>query len=267
LSSLNFSRAIVRPPGPNFAAGLTSALAGAPDLELALRQHSRYCDVLQECGLELTSLDPDPAYPDGTFVEDAAIVTARGAILARPGAPSRTGEIDSVGEALRAHAARGAAVRRIEAPGTVDGGDVCEADGHFVIGVSARTNEDGANQLKKHLESMNFSASLIDIRSSKTLLHLKTGIAYLGDGAWLVAAGLEHELESLARLYMRVLITVSRDEAYAANCVRVNDSVLVPAGYPRLVAALRSADFRPVLLDMSEFKKMDGGLSCLSLRF
>jgi dimethylargininase len=263
---LNFSRAIVRPPGANFAAGLSSAVDGAPDLELALQQHAHYCEVLRACGLELIRLEPDPAYPDGTFVEDAAIVTARGAILTRPGAPSRTGEIDSVGEALRA-ALRGAAIRRIEAPGTVDGGDVCEADGHFVIGVSARTNEDGANQLRSHLQSMHFSASIVDIRASKTLLHLKTGIAYLGDGVWMAQEALEQELESLARLYMRVLITVSRDEAYAANCVRVNDSVLVPAGYPGVVAALRSRGFRPVLLDVSEFKKMDGGLSCLSLRF
>ena len=265
---MNFSRAIVRPPGVNFAAGLTSAVDGTPDLELALQQHAHYCEALRACGLELTCLDPDPAYPDGTFVEDAAIVTARGAVLTRPGAPSRAGEIDSVGDALRAHPAiRGAAIRRIEAPGTVDGGDVCEADGHFVIGVSARTNEDGANQLKAILESMDFRASIIDIRASKTLLHLKTGIAYLGDGVWVVAAEVERELESLARLDPRARITVSRGEAYAANCVRVNDSVLVPAGYPGVVAALRSGGFRPVLLDMSEFKKMDGGLSCLSLRF
>ena len=257
----------MRPPGVNFAAGLTSAGDGAPDLELALQQHARYCEVLRTSGLELTRLDPDPAYPDGTFVEDAAIVTARGAILTRPGAPSRTGEVDSVEIALHAHAIGGTAIRRIEAPGTVDGGDVCEADRHFVIGVSARTNEDGANQLKVHLESMNFSASIIDIRASKTLLHLKTGIAYLGDGVWMAVAGLEPEIESLARIYMRALITVPRGEAYAANCVRVNDSVLVPSGYPGAVAELRSRGFRPVLLDMSEFKKMDGGLSCLSLRF
>jgi dimethylargininase len=158
-------------------------------------------------------------------------------------------------------------IRRVEAPGTVDGGDVCEADGHFVIGVSARTNENGANQLVSHLESMDFSASLIDIRASKSLLHLKTGIAYLGDGVWLVAAAVERELEPLARLGLRDLISVSRDETYAANCVRVNESVLVPAGYPGVAAALRSRGLSPVPLDMSEFKKMDGGLSCLSLRF
>lgn len=263
---MSFSRAIVRPPGANFAAGLTSAADGAPDLELALQQHAHYCEALRDCGLELIRLGPDPAYPDGTFVEDAAILTARGAILTRPGAASRTGEIDSVADALRTLAIGGAAIRRIEAPGTVDGGDVCEADGHFVIGLSARTNEEGANQLKDHLASMGFPASIVDIRASKTLLHLKTGIAYLGAGVWLAAAGVEREIESLANLDLRVLITVSRDEAYAANCVRVNDSVLAPAGYPGVAAALRSRGLSPVLLDMSEFKKMDGGLSCLSLR-
>ena len=260
---MKFSRAIVRPPGENFADGLTSS-GGGPDLDLALQQHAHYCEALRACGLELTCLDPDPTYPDGTFVEDAAIVTSRGAILTRPGAASRTGEINSVGAALRAI---DPAIRLIEAPGTVDGGDICEADGHFIIGVSARTNERGAAQLKQHLESMGFTASLMDIRASETLLHLKTGLAYVGDGAWLVATTVLRQLQSLAGLDLRAIIPVSRDEAYAANCVRVNDAVLVPAGYPEVAAALRFRGFSPVLLDMSEFKKMDGGLSCLSLRF
>jgi dimethylargininase len=261
---LNFSRAIVRPPGRNFASGLTSAAAGPPDLEAALRQHSQYCAALRGCGLELTDLDPDPTYPDGTFVEDAAIVTARGAILTRPGAPTRTGEIDSVGKALRGFYAD---PLHIDAPGTVDGGDVCEADGHFFIGVSARTNEHGAFQLKRHLEAMDYSAFLIDIRASRALLHLKTGIAYLGEGIWAIAAAIERELQPLGRFNIRDLISVSPEEGYAANCVRVNESVLVPAGYPRMEQALRDSGLHPLLLDMSEYKKMDGGLSCLSLRF
>jgi dimethylargininase len=261
---LNFSRAIVRPPGHNFASGLTSAADGPPDLEAALRQHLEYCAALRSCGLELTHLDPDPTYPDGTFVEDAAIVTARGAILTRPGAPTRTGEIDSVGKALRSFYPH---LLHIDAPGTVDGGDVCEADGHFFIGVSARTNEQGALQLKRHLEAMGYSALLIDIRASKALLHLKTGIAYLGEGIWTIAAALEPELRPLGRFNIRDLISVSPEEGYAANCVRVNESVLVPDGYPRMAQALRNSGLRPLRLDMSEYKKMDGGLSCLSLRF
>jgi dimethylargininase len=259
-----FARAIVRAPSANFSLGLTSSGAGAPDFDLATIQHAQYCTALRDCGLELTHLDPDPEYPDATFVEDTAVVTPRGAIITRPGAPTRRGEVDSVGVALRDFFPE---TSTIEAPGCLDGGDVCEADGRFLIGVSARTNEAGARQLKAHLHRFGYSATLVDIRASKALLHLKTGIAYLGDGVWVLAAEIERDLPPLADLGVRDWISVSAAEGYAANCVRVNQSVLVPAGYPRFTDALRDRGLRPMPLEMSEFQKMDGGLSCLSLRF
>ena len=263
LPAVNFTRAIVRPPGQNFASGLTSG-EGAPDFQLALQQHSRYCDTLRACGLELTRLDADPGHPDGTFVEDTGILTARGAILARPGAASRLGEIDRVGRVVQSFYPD---MQHIDAPGTVDGGDVAQAERHFFIGVSARTNDEGARQLKLLLEGMGYSASLIDIRTSRALLHLKTGIAYLGDGIWVIGAAIEGEPHVLRQLNIREFVAVDADEGYAANCVRVNDVVLVAAGYPRIAEALDRKGLRPLPLDMSEFKKMDGGLSCLSLRF
>ena len=152
-------------------------------------------------------------------------------------------------------------------PGTVDGGDVCEADGHFLIGVSARTNEDGARQLAEHLHRFGYSSSIIDIRGNAALLHLKSGIAYLGDGVWVAQDGIERELRSQTGIHVRDLITVMPQEAYAANCVRVNDAVLVAAGYPTSSAAIAARGCRVIELEMSEFRKMDGGLSCLSLRF
>lgn len=261
---MHFSRAIVRPPGSNFAAGLTSATDGLPDCALALTQHRSYCEALRSCGLDLTPLSADPAYPDGTFVEDAAIVTAKGAVITRPGAPSRRGEIDSVAGALRSLTPK---LLRIAGPGTVDGGDVCDVDGHFLIGVSARTNEEGAAELKAHLEAMGYRASVIDIRASKTLLHLKTGMAYVGEGIWVLAAEVAGELKSLLDIPMKHIITIPLSESYSANCIRVNDAVLVPAGYAHLAAELERCGLRPLPLEMSEFKKMDGGLSCLSLRF
>jgi dimethylargininase len=159
-----FSRAIVRPPGANFAAGLTSANDGPPVFDLALSQHRSYCEALRTCGPDLTPLSPDLNFPDGTFVEDAAVVTANGAVITRPGAPSRLGEIDSVARGLRSLTPK---ILRIEAPGTVDGGDVCDVDGHFLIGISARTNPAGAGQLKIHLETLGYRASVIDIRPAR----------------------------------------------------------------------------------------------------
>jgi dimethylargininase len=260
---MNFSRAVVRPPARTFAAGLTHSTEGTPDPAQALAQHRAYCHALEQCGLELTHLDPDDAFPDGTFVEDTAIVTGRGAVLTHPGAPSRRGEVASVAECLHDFFGE---VARIAEPGTLDGGDVCESDGQFLIGLSGRTNEAGALQLQEFLRRMGYRAQLVDIRSSATLLHLKTGIAYLGDNTWVAEREGAAILASL-RLPGARMITVEEGEGYAANCVRVNDSVLLPEGYPRAAAALRAAGFRPRMLEVSEFRKMDGGLSCLSLRF
>ena len=255
---MTFTRALVRPPASSFAAGITSADEGAPDLRLARLQHRDYCRALADCGLELTVLPAVEAFPDGTFVEDTAIVTERGAIALNPGAPSRQGEVESVVAALASHYEK---IARIEAPGTVDGGDVCDADGHFLIGLSSRTNEEGARQLAACLAEFQYTSSIVDIRGSR-LLHLKSGIAYIGDERLVVTEDLPKF--PAFRLYER--IPVRSDERYAANCIRVNDRVLVADGYPRITDMLLARRCRVVQLDMSEFRKMDGGLSCLSLR-
>jgi dimethylargininase len=244
---------------------LSTAAEGPPDVDLALGQHARYVQALRDRGLEVIQLQPDEAHPDATFVEDTAIVTGRGAVLTRPGAPSRRGEVQSIAQCLSTCCAHRQA---IEAPGTVDGGDVCEAEGHFLIGVSARTNEHGAQQLAEHLGRWGYASSIIDIRNKSALLHLKSGIAYLGDALWVADAAIEDELRSCRGVgrASRIVI-VSPSEAYAANCVRVNDAVFTAAGYPVTRAALEGGGCRVVEIDVSEFRKMDGGLSCLSLRF
>ncbi len=255
-----FKHAITRKPAANFAKGLTTVSLGTPLFRRVLEQHQAYCDALSECGLNLVPLEADLRYPDSTFVEDTAILTPRGAILARPGAASREGEVDAI---------RPVVLRffpdpfTIDAPGTVDGGDICEAEDHFFIGLSHRTNKEGARQLAVHLSSWGYTSSVIDVRAMTTILHLKSGISYIGDNTLVVM----DELASNPEFQRCNLIRVSPPESYAANCVRVNDLVMVAAGYPRLTAALESAGFQPLLLDMSEFQKMDGGLSCLSLRF
>ena len=252
--------ALVRPPGPNFADGLTTAGLGIPDLDLALAQHAAYCEALVGCGLTVTRLEPDPAHPDSTFVEDAAVLTGSRAILTRPGAPSRRGEVPPIREPLAGHFAE---LRSISEPGTLDGGDVCEADGHFLIGISRRTNEAGARELAALLDEEGSTSAFLDILDMQGILHLKSGIAYLGDDR--IAA-----IESLAShpaLRGYEVVAVDPAEAYAANCVRVNDRILVAAGHPRFESALRRLRYQVLPLDMSEFEKMDGGLSCLSLRF
>lgn len=255
-----FNHAIVRLPASNFAQGLTSVDLGKPRYDLVLQQHARYCEALELCGLRVTRLDADQDHPDSTFVEDTAVVTAHGAVLSRPGARSREGEVAAMRQAIGRFFP---APMEIKAPGTLDGGDICEAENHFFLGLSQRTNEEGVRQLADFLGQLGYTSEVMDVRGMGSILHLKSGVSYIGDNTLVV-------MEEVAGLdafagYQR--ISVSGEESYAANCVRVNDRVLVAAGYPRLTAELVARGFDPLELEMSEFQKMDGGLSCLSLRF
>ncbi|HKG97969.1 MAG TPA: hypothetical protein VKA97_09155 [Pyrinomonadaceae bacterium] len=255
-----FSKAIVRVPGGNFASGLTSVDLGVVDFERALQQHKAYCEALESCGLDLSRLAADERYPDSTFVEDTAVLTARGAVITRPGAPSRLGEIESIAPILREQYGE---LHSILEPGTVDGGDVCEAGEHFFIGLSQRTNEHGANQLARLLESFGYTSSLIDIRGISNILHLKSGLAYLGGRRLVVTEA----LRSHKAFSGYELVRLNSAEEYAANCLSLNGRVLIADGFPAMKQELDHLGYQTLALDMSEFQKMDGGLSCLSLRF
>jgi dimethylargininase len=278
-----FHRAIVRQPSRNFSEGLTSVSLGQPDYARAIAQHAAYCTALERCGVTLTRLQPDEHYPDSTFVEDTAVLvdqcvddrdgkTQQRAILAHPGAVSRTGEVADMKTVLGQFFPE---LHSILEPGTLDGGDICQAGNHFFIGISERTNEAGAKQLAELLASFGHTSSLIEIRAgskkdagsttsaSPGILHLKSGIAYLGDQRLVVIRSLAHRAE----FRNFDLICVDPGEEYAANCVGINDYVLVAAGYRGLEEKLRKLGYKTIALDMTEFQKMDGGLSCLSLRF
>ena len=260
-----FSKAIVKKPCAHFAAGLTSVDLGAPDLERVIEQHDAYCRALASCGLELIELPADEAHPDSTFVEDTAVLTARGAIITRPGAPSRRGEIDAIEPVLRDYFKE---LHRIREPGTVDGGDVCGAGEHFFIGISQRTNEEGAHQLARWLDSLGYSSSLIDIRGLSNILHLKSGLAYVGGNNCLIIEPLLLSVDHLCRHLCKYALTVlSSADRYAANGLALNGKVLVAAGFETVQKQLEHLGYQTIALDMSEFQKMDGGLSCLSLRF
>jgi dimethylargininase len=255
-----FSRAIVRKPGPNFLDGVTTSKLGPPIFPKALEQHEKYWRALEACGLKVLALEEDLSFPDSTFVEDVAIVTPHRAILCRPGAESRRGEVAAIRPTLSGIFS---AVDAITSPGMVDGGDICQAGNHFFIGISRRTNEEGARQLADLLKQDGFTASFVDIRSTRGLLHLKSGLNFLGDNRLAVGETLagRKEIEGFD------VVPVDPGESYAANCVRVNDHVMIAAGYPRFEASLRSLEYDVIPLNVSEFRKMDGGLSCLSLRF
>jgi dimethylargininase len=255
-----FKTAIVRKPGPNFSQGLTTFAGPPPDYEKALDQHDAYCAALERCGLQVVRIAPDLAHPDSTFVEDTVVLTGDFAVLTRPGAPTRAGEVEAIREPLQRFFRD---IREIKAPGTLDGGDICQADRHFFIGISQRTNEAGAAQLARLLAEHNYTSSFIDIRPLHGILHLKSELASLDQGRLVISPS----LAALPQFRDYELIRLDSAETCAANCVHVNHCVLIADGFPNFAAALSRHGYQPLPLAISEFAKMDGGLSCLSLRF
>jgi dimethylargininase len=254
---MKFTKAIVRPPGRSMVEGLTTAKLGQPQYETALAQHAAYVKALEAAGVDVIALPPDEQYPDSTFVEDTSLLTPKCAIITRPGAPSRRGETVSIEKAVAEHFAD---VERVVSPGTVDAGDIMMVGSHFYIGLSQRTNQEGAEQVIAILQQYGLTGSTIPLAEG---LHLKSGVAYLEDNR-LVAAG---EFVARREFEKYEMITVEVDEKYGANCVWVNGVVLTAAGFPGIAAAIEACGLQTVSLDMSEFQKLDGGLSCLSLRF
>jgi dimethylargininase len=252
-----FKHTIVKIPSESYVNGLTTSDLGTPELAKALEQHKAYISALEKCGTNVTVLPSTIEFPDSTFVEDTAVLTPRFAVISNPGALSRNGEIHDMEPVIKSFYET---IYYIKAPGTLDGGDILQIEDHFYIGVSVRTNLEGAGQLKQIFESEGYKATIIHLEK---FFHLKTGIAYLGDETIVVAGEfIDHpDFNSFNK------IIVPPEEEYAANCIRVNDYVIIPAGNPVTKQKINEAGYQTIELEMSEFRKLDGGLSCLSLRF
>ena len=252
-----YKRAIVRTPGESMIHGLSTSNLGIPDYKKALVQHENYIEALKECGIEVTVLEQDEQFPDSTFVEDVALLTIHCAIITNPGAPSRKGEPSSIKDLLKDFYGN---IEEVLPPGTVEGGDIMMVGSHFYIGISERTNENGADQVIQFLEEFGLSGSKISLENT---LHLKTGVAYLEHNT-IVACG---EFLTKEEFLNFNILEIPEEESYAANCIWVNDKVLLPKGYPIAREIIKDAGYPIVEVDTSEFQKLDGGLSCLSLRF
>jgi dimethylargininase len=251
-----FTHAITRKPGKNFAQGLTTSKLGLPDYEVISNQHDAYIETLRSIGLEVFVLEEQPDYPDAHFVEDSAVVTPDVAVITRPGAEARQGEEDTTAPVL----AQYRKTVHIQLPGTLDGGDVLMVGYHFFIGISKRTNTEGAEQLGKILEAYGNTWETIPVEAG---LHLKSSINYLGNNTLIVAKDFANK-EELER-YDKIV--VDETESYAANTLWINDVLLTPKGFPITRDKLYSLKLKIIELDMSEVRKMDGGLTCWSIRF
>jgi dimethylargininase len=255
-----FKHAIVKRPCKALARGISSAPElGKPVYEKALAQHDAYIAALKQCGLEVLVLGEDENYPDSCFVEDTAVVTRRGAVITNPGAPSRKGETEAIkGELARFF--RAGNIEYIQAPGTLEGGDVMMAGDRFFVGRSGRTNGEGIRQFMAILQKWGFTGTEVPLEK---VLHLKTGANYIENNIMLTAGEFADKPDFAS--YRRLVVKES--EAYGANCIWVNGTVIMAQGYPETTALVRQAGYPVLLVDTSEFRKIDGGLSCLSLRF
>lgn len=256
-----FSTAITRKPGKNFAQGITTVNFAATNLELpsyprALEQYAAYIATLKQLGLNVIELEALPEYPDAYFVEDVALVTPEVAIITNPGAEARNGEqafIEPVLEQYRE-------IVHIEPPGAVDGGDVLMIGKHFFIGISERTNPLGAAQLGEILERYGYTWMSVPVGVG---LHLKSSVNWVGANTLLIStkfAG-QPEFEDYAQ------IGVDPSEEYACNTLWINGNLLTPKGFPKTLEQLSILGLPIIEMDTSEIQKMDGGLTCMSLRF
>ncbi|UEA31622.1 dimethylarginine dimethylaminohydrolase family protein [Granulicatella elegans] len=254
-----FKNVIVRVPSRTVCDGLTSASEGKPIYEKALVQHENYVSALTKTGVNVTVLEPKDEFPDSCFVEDVALCTSKCVIITRPGALSRRKEavLPDMLETLKKFYDN---IEYIEEPGTVEAGDIMMVGNHFYIGLSARTNEEGAKQMISILEKYGLSGQMVHMSE---MLHLKTGLAYLENNNLLVAG----EFKTAPEFEKYNKIEIDMNEAYGANCIWVNDYVIVPEGYPKVQKAIENLGYKVLVVDTSEFRKIDGGLSCLSLRF
>ena len=252
-----FTRAIVRRPCRNMINGITTAGLGLPDYQKAVAQHAAYIGALEAAGLEVFVLEPDEDHPDSVFVEDVALLTPGVAVITNPGAASRRGEIREMKSVLHHYYD---SVERIEQPGTLEAGDIMMVGNHYYIGLSERTNREGADQLITILDQYGLTGSTVPLRD---MLHLKTGVSYLEHNNLLVTG----EFSKHGAFDSFNTIQVPGEEAYAANSVWVNGHVLVPKGFPVTLGRIRAHGYEVAEVDVSEFRKLDGGLSCLSLRF
>lgn len=237
--------------------GITSAQLGQPDYETAVEQHNQYIKALQELDIEVIELDKDENFPDSVFVEDTAVLSSEFAVITNPGAISRKGETEAIQKELESWYTN---LEFIRQPGNLDGGDVMQTGKHFFVGLTDRTDKEGARQFDKIVRKYGYSSSTVLVDN---MLHLKTGVSYMENNNLLVTG----ELSDHKAFQTFNKLPVKKTEAYSANSIWINGTVIIPKGYPSTKKSIEGAGYPVVEIGMSEFQKLDGGLSCLSLRF
>jgi dimethylargininase len=247
--------ALVRRPSPRLAEGLVTHIARqAVDVAEAEQQWRGYVDALVSCGWATVDVPPADHCPDSVFVEDAAVLFDRFAVITRPGAPSRQPEIVVMPEVL---ASLHLEMAHIDSPGTLDGGDVLKVGRDVYVGVGGRTNADGVQQLRRLVEPRDFSVIAVPVRK---VLHLKSAVTALPDGT---VIGYEPLVDD-SRVFPR--FRPMPEESGAHVVILDGQTVLMAADCPRSATLVRSLGYEVVTVEIGEFEKLEGCVTCLSVR-
>lgn len=246
------------------------------DLAKAIAQHEAYEQCLRRLGLRIVSLAAEPSLPDAVFVEDAAIVVDEAAVIPVMGAASRRPETESLARALSVYRP----LKFMRPPATLDGGDVMRIGRRIFVGASSRTNAEGISQLRAALAPCDYQVTAVDVRQC---LHLKSGCSYVGRNLILV----NREWVDVKQLTGFDLIDVPQSEPGAANVLLIEDAnddakeaaindvietsvkdvVIVPSVFSQTIALLEARGFKVKAIDVSEFQKAEGGVTCKSIIF
>ncbi len=257
---MKFANGITRKPCKALVDGLTdNPQLGKVEYEKALEQHAKYVQVLKDTGMKVEELEAIDELPDSCFVEDTFILTSEVAIMMRPATDQRFPETAAILDTIKKYYPEDR-IEYIEGPGTVEGGDVIMADNHFFIGVSARSTKEGGEELIAILEKYGHTGELVELKET---LHLGSVVNYLENNVMLVGG----EFVGTDRFSDYQVIEVPEDEEYAGNSLWLNGIVIVPTGYPKTKKLIEDAGYETVEVDSSEYRKVDGSLTCLSLRF
>lgn len=256
--SFRFTHAITRRPPLSAVHGLRAEDVGNPEIDTLMRHHDAYIRALRQAGVEVSVLDALEEFPDSLFVEDTTLCLPEGAVVLRPGAPSRFGESMAMAPHVRDMYSD---VRELSGPGFIEGGDILTTETEILVGRSDRTNAEGISELRDAVSGWGYTVR--EVKTPPGVLHFKSDCSLL-DGSTILSTP---RLSASGCFEGYTVVDVAEGEEPAANSIRVNDVVFMPAGFPVTTERVREAGFVVIELDNSECQKIDGGLSCLSLRF
>jgi dimethylargininase len=258
INSYRFTQAITRKPSASVINGLRAVDTGTPDFDLMCQHHSDYIACLKSAGATVTELDATEAFPDACFVEDTTLCLGDIAILMRPGADTRIGEVAEMRPTLEEKFEQ---VLELTSPGNIEGGDILTTSKEILVGRSARTNAEGIAALTEL--AAKFGYPVREVFTPADVLHFKTDCSLLDEETILTTPRLD---ATGCFAGYKVIQTCEGEEA-CANSIRYNDIVIMPDGFPKTYQKLVSAGYEVRQIGNSECAKIDGGMSCLSLRF